>query len=157
LGDINVTLIKTVRGRTIYLVHDTNLPRPYSRLHVVQGTRGVFQKWPERIHVEGRSPAHEWEPLERYYPEFEHPLWRSEKIKAMSGGHGGMDYLESYRLIECLRRGEPTDMDVYDAAAWSAIAELTERSVVRHSQPVDVPDFTRGRWQSRAPLGIVPA
>ena len=40
LGDINLTLIKTANGRTIYLVHDTNLPRPYSRIHMLQGTHG---------------------------------------------------------------------------------------------------------------------
>ena len=156
LGDINLTLIRTVRGKTIYLVHDTNLPRPYSRLHIVQGTRGIFEKWPERVHIEGRSPGHGWETLDKY-AEFEHPLWTSEVVKQASGGHGGMDFLEDYRLIECLKKGEPTDMDVYDAAAWSVICELTERSVARRSRPIDVPDFTRGRWKTRQPLGIVEA
>lgn len=156
LGDINLSLIRTARGRTIYLVHDTNLPRPYSRRHLVQGTRGIFQKWPERVHIEGRSPAHQWETLDRY-AEYEHPLWTSEVVKRASGGHGGMDFLEDYRLIKCLREGLPTDMDVYDAAAWSAVSELSERSVARRGEPVEFPDFTRGRWQTRAPLGIVSA
>ncbi len=154
LGDVNLTLIRTINGCTIYLVHDTNLPRPYSRLHIVQGTQGIFEKWPERVHIERRSPSHAWETLDKY-AEFEHPLWKAGIEKAASGGHGGMDYLEDYRLIECLKRGEPTDMDVYDAAAWSCICELTERSVARRSRPVDVPDFTRGRWQTKPPLGIV--
>ncbi|MBN2448489.1 MAG: hypothetical protein JXO22_17310, partial [Phycisphaerae bacterium] len=156
LGDANTSLIKTARGRTIHLVHDTNLPRPYSRLHTVQGTRGIFQRWPERVHIEGRSQGHGWDELDAY-AEFEHPLWKSDAVKQASGGHGGMDFLEDYRLIQCLRRGVPTDMDVYDAAAWSAICELTERSVARRSAAVDVPDFTRGRWQTRPPLGIVEA
>ena len=78
-------------------------------------------------------------------------------MKTASGGHGGMDYLEDYRLIKCLREGLPTDMDVYDAAALSVICELTERSVANRSRPVDVPDFTRGRWKMAAPLGIVEA
>jgi hypothetical protein len=156
LGDVNLALIKTARGRTIYLVHDTNLPRPYSRIHIVQGTRGIFEKWPERVYIEGRSSGHGWETLDKY-AEYEHPLWTSEVVKKASGGHGGMDFLEDYRLIQCLRNGWPTDMDVYDAAAWSVICELTERSVANRSRPVDVPDFTRGRWKTNPPLGIVEA
>ncbi len=158
LGDVNVTLLKTVLGRTIYLVHDTNLPRPYSRIHMLQGTRAVKVGYPDRIHVEGRSPAHRWEPLlETYADEFEHPLWRSESVQTASGGHGGMDYLEDYRLVRCLIEGQPLDMDVYDAAAWSCISELTEKSVARRSRVMDVPDFTRGRWKTNPPLGIVEA
>lgn len=155
LGDVNLALIRTKRGRTIYLVHDTNLPRPYSRIHVVQGTRGLHVGYPSRIHIEGRSPGHRWEKPDAYYEEFEHPLWRSEAVRAATGGHGGMDYLENYRLIQCLRRGEPLDMDVYDAAAWSVMFPLTEQSVARRSAAVDVPDFTRGAWERRPPLGIV--
>jgi len=154
LGDVNLTLIRTARGKTIYVVHDTNLPRPYSRLFTVQGTRGIFQRWPERVHIEGRTQGHGWEELGNY-AEYEHPLWQSEAVKKASGGHGGMDFLESYRLIQCLRQGLPTDMNVYDAATWSAVVELTERSVGNRSRPVDIPDFTRRRWQTTMPLGIV--
>ena len=158
LGDVNVTLIKTVLGRTIYLVHDTNLPRPYSRIFLVQGTRGLYMGYPDRFHIAGRSSEHGWdEGLDKYAAEFEHPLWKSEAVRQASGGHGGMDYLEDYRLIQCLRAGVPTDMDVYDAAAWSCISELTERSAARRSRAEDVPDFTRGRWQSNPPLPIVQA
>ena len=157
LGDVNLTLIKTAAGKTIYLVHDTNLPRPYSRIHVVQGTRGIFEKYPDRVHIAGRSQGHGWEELDQHRDEFEHPLWRSEKVKTMAGGHGGMDFLEDYRLIQCLRAGQPTDMDVYDAAAWSCVCELTERSVASRSAPVDVPDFTRGRYKTWPALGIVEA
>jgi hypothetical protein len=155
LGDVNVTLIRTTNGQTIYLGHNCDDPRPYNRLNMVQGTRGLIQGWPDRIHVEGRSPEHEWEPLDAYYREFEHPLWRSEDVQRASRGHGGMDFLEDWRLIKCLRQGLPTDQNVYDAAAWSAISELTERSVADRSRTMDVPDFTRGRWKTTAPLAIV--
>jgi predicted dehydrogenase len=155
LGDVNVTLIRTVQGQTIYLAHNCDDPRPYSRLNTVQGTRGLIQGWPDRIHIEGRSSADEWEPLDKYYEEFEHPLWRSERVKQATRGHGGMDFLEDYRFIECLRAGQPADMNVYDAAAWSVVCELTERSVADRSRPQDVPDFTRGAWKTTPPLGIV--
>jgi hypothetical protein len=155
LGDVNMSLIRTARGRTIYVGHDTNLPRPYSRIHLVQGTRGLFQGYPDRVYVEGKSPQHEWEPMEKYLPEYEHPLWTDLTKSAQGAGHGGMDYIEDYRLIKCLREGLPTDMNVYDAAALSAVVELSERSNAKRSAPVDFPDFTRGRWQSTQPWGIV--
>lgn len=155
LGDVNVTLIRTMNGETIYLGHNCDNPRPYSRAFLLQGTRGLIQGWPGRIHIEGRSPAHRWEDLDAYYEEFEHPLWRSESVRLATRGHGGMDYLEDERLIHCLRNGLPTDQNVYDAAAWSCISALTEDSVARHGRPVDVPDFTRGRWKSTPPLGII--
>jgi predicted dehydrogenase len=157
LGDVNLALIKTALGQTIYLVHDTNSPRPYTRLNLVQGTRGIIQGWPDRCYVEGRSErAHRWDTLERWYRDYEHPLWRAELAQqAQRPGHGGMDFMEDWRLVVCLRAGQPTDMNVYDAAAWSCITELTERSVAQRSRPQDVPDFTRGRWQTTPPLGII--
>jgi predicted dehydrogenase len=156
LGDVNVSLLRTRAGQTIYLGHNCDNPRPYSRGIVLQGTRGIIEGWPSRIYIEGKSPAADrWEPLDRWYAEHEHPLWKSAETQAATGGHGGMDFLESRRLIECLRRGEPTDQNVYDAAAWSVISPLTERSVGAGSRPVEIPDFTRGRWRTSPPLGIV--
>jgi predicted dehydrogenase len=157
LGDVNVTLIRTARGRTLFVSHDTNLPRPYSRINLVQGTRGLFQGYPDRVYIEGRSPQHRWEESSAYLTEFDHPLWTDLTTNAEGAGHGGMDYLEDYRLIKCLREGLPTDMTVYDAAALSAVVHLSERSNARRSAPMDFPDFTRGRWQTTPPLGIVRA
>lgn len=147
LGDVNTALIRTARGRTIYLSHDTNLPRPYSRIHMVRGTKGLFQGYPNRVHVEGRSESHRWDDWTQWLAEFDHPLWRELEERAQGAGHGGMDYIEDARLVECLRAGQPTDMNVYDAAALSVIGPLTEWSVANGSQPVKIPDFTRGRWQ----------
>jgi hypothetical protein len=157
LGDVNVSLIHTAKGRTIYVGHDTNLPRPYSRIHLVQGTRGLFQGYPDRVYVEGKSPAHRWEEAKAYLEQYDHPLWSDLTRRAEGAGHGGMDYLEDYRLIKCLLDGAPTDMNVYDAAALSAVVHLTGQSVARKSAPLDFPDFTRGRWKTTPPLGIVRA
>jgi predicted dehydrogenase len=155
LGDVNVSLIRTVNGKTIYIAHNCDDPRPYSRIDLVQGTRGIVSGYPDRIHIEGRSPEDQWEPLEKYRDEFEHPLWRAEQVRSATAGHGGMDFLEDERLIQNLRRGAPLDQDVYDAAAWSVVCALTERSVANRSRPVDFPDFTRGRWRTTPPIGIV--
>ena len=155
LGDQNVSLIQTARGRTIYLAHNTNNPRPYSRLQLLQGTRGIVSGWPYRVYLEGQSPPHQWEEATAWYERYDHPLWRSERIREMDRGHGGMDFLEDYRLVQCLRLGEPTDFNVYDAAALSSMVELSIRSVSRGGKPEKVPDFTRGGWQRQAPWPIV--
>jgi hypothetical protein len=157
LGDVNVSLIRTVNGLTITLVHDCSNPRPYSRIDLTQGTRGIVRGYPDQIYIEGRSPGDAWEPLEKYAAEYEHPLWKGMQARAAGKGHGGMDFIEDYRLVETLRKGDPPDMDVYDAADWSVVCELSERSVANRSRPMDFPDFTRGRWKNRAPIGIIEA
>jgi predicted dehydrogenase len=155
LGDVNVSLIKTARGRTVYVEHCTNLPRPYSRIHVVQGTKGIFEGYPNRVYIEGRGREHQWLQAADVLAEFEHPLWKELAQQASGAGHGGMDFIEDYRLIKCLREGTPTDMNVYDAAALSAVVEATARSVRKKSARVEIPDFTRGRWKTMPPLDIV--
>jgi len=157
LGDVNVSLLKTANGRTIYVSHDTNLPRPYSRIHLVQGTKGLFQGYPDRVYIEGRGKPHQWQQAKEYLEEFDHPLWKDIAERAAGAGHGGMDYMEDYRLIKCLREGLPTDMNVYDAAALSSLVGATVKSVAQKSRPVDIPDFTRGKWKTNPKLDIVRA
>jgi hypothetical protein len=158
LGDVVTTLIRTKAGQSIAITHNTDSPRPYSRNILLQGTKGLVRKYPEqKIYVEGRSPNDAWEDVEAYRAEFEHPLWRSLEERSKGAGHGGMDFIEDYRLVQCLRAGTPTDEDVYDGASWSAVSALSERSIAERSRPVDFPDFTRGAWKTRPPLGIVDA
>ena len=144
------------RARRFCVTHNTDSPRPYSRDIFVQGTKGLVRKYPEeKIYIEGRSKGDAWEPLAAYQAEYEHPLWKKLSAQAKGGGHGGMDFMENYRLIQALRTGTPTDWDVYDAAAWSAVVGLSEKSIAGGNIPVDFPDFTRGAWKNRPPLGIV--
>jgi hypothetical protein len=155
LGDVNTSLIQTANGKTIMVQHCTNLPRPYSRIHKVQGTKGLFAGYPNRAYIEGRGKEDEWVEADTLLGEFEHPLWKEIAAQAAGASHGGMDFLEDYRLIKCLRAGVPTDMNVYDAAALSSIVGASVESVARRGQPVRIPDFTRGRWRTARPLGIV--
>ena len=156
LGDVNLSLIKTALGQTIYLTHDTNLPRPYSRKYVLQGTRGLVEGYPRRVYIEGMSKANDrWDPIDLWFESHDHPLWKSESVRQASAGHGGMDWLEDWRLISCLRQGLPTDQNVYDGAAWSVIGPLTEWSVRNGARPARIPDFTRGRWRATEPWGII--
>jgi predicted dehydrogenase len=154
LGDVNTSLIKTALGKTVMVQHCTNLPRPYSRIHVVQGTQGLFQGYPHRVYIEGRSAPHEWTDWAALREAFDHPIWREIETRAAGAGHGGMDYIEDERLITCLREGRPADMSVYDAAALSAVVELSMRSCGARARAVDVPDFTRGRWRTTPKLAF---
>lgn len=149
-GDHNVTMVKTENGKTIKIVHDVTSPRPYSRLHMVSGTKGFAQKYP-RKGIALEPDAHRYlsdEKMAELLMEYEHPIVKEvgEKAKEV-GGHGGMDFIMDYRLIYCLRKGLPLDQDVYDAAEWSAIIQLSQESVSNESMPVKVPDFTRGAWK----------
>ena len=151
-GDLNLSLIKTAKGRTIRLEHDVSSPRPYSRINSVQGTKGIFEDYPARIYIEGDGADDRWTTLDGYKAKYEHALWRELGEKARAGGHGGMDYVMAYRLIQTMREGLTPDMDVYDAASWSAPGPLSEISVAKGSMPVQFPDFTRGSWSGSRPM-----
>lgn len=152
-GNMNTTTIRTAKGRTIMLQHDVSSPQPYSRLHVVSGTRAFAQKWPEPARI---AEGEEWvseddfkQLEEKYTPAIVHKV--GEMAKKI-GGHGGMDFMMDWRLIDCLRNGLPLDQDVYDAALWSAIAPLSEWSVSNRSNSIDIPDFTGGSWKTNKPV-----
>ena len=147
-GDINTSLIKTARGRTIMLQHNTCSPRPYDRINLVSGTKGIFRDYPPRFFFDGAEDKERWESIDKFKGKYEHPLWKQQGERARKeGGHGGMDYIMNARLIQCIRHGLVPDMDVYDAASWTAPGPLSEISVAQGSAPVKFPDFTRGRWQ----------
>jgi hypothetical protein len=158
LGDMNTTLVKTNKGHTIMIQHDTTSPRPYSRIHILSGTKGIAMKYPQQ-QLALEPGAHSWLAKDKYdevMNKYEHPL--SKRMGEMAkkvGGHGGMDFIMDYRLIYCLRNGLPLDQSVYDAAAWSSIVELSEISTTNKSKSVEVPDFTRGTWKNTKPWGIV--
>ncbi|MCH7400276.1 Gfo/Idh/MocA family protein [Belliella kenyensis] len=153
-GNMNTTMIKTKQGKSLMLQHDVTSPRPYSRLHAISGTKAFAQKYPsERI-----SRGHSWiseqevsELREKYTPEI---IKKVGDLAQKIGGHGGMDFMMEWRLVDCLRNGLPLDQDVYDAALWSVISPLSEWSVLNRSNSIDVPDFTRGAWKTNIPIDI---
>lgn len=146
-GDMNTAIIRTKLGRTIMLQHDVISPRPYSRINMVSGTLGTFVDYPARIFMEGQE-GYGWRSPDPYREEFESPLWkRLGDLARELGGHGGMDYIMNYRLVQCMREGLPPDMDVYDSAAWSVPTHLSQESNKRDGAPMRFPDFTRGLWR----------
>lgn len=157
-GNMNTTNIRTVKGKTIMLQHDVTSPRVYSRIHLVSGTKATARKYPEpetpRIATshEGWLTQEEMKVLEeKYAPPI---VTRVGELAKQIGGHGGMDFLLDWRLIDCLRNGIPLDIDVYDAALWSAISPLSEASVANRSKTMDVPDFTGGNWKTNEPVDV---
>ena len=147
-GDLNTSILKTVNGKTVMLQHDVSNARPYTRHNRVMGTKGTFEDYPPRIYIEGPGVAEAWSSIDSWKAKFEHPLWTKLGAQARTGGHGGMDFVMAYRLIECMREGLAPDYDVYDAATWSAPFPLTEMSVAKGSAPMKFPDFTRGNWNT---------
>lgn len=162
-GDITTTMIMTEKGKTILLEHNVYTPRPYNRLYQLTGTKGFANKYP----IEGLTlleenipdnvlPDHEDLSGHEFMSEslkdsimekYKSPIAKDIEEKAKEvGGHGGMDFIMDYRLIYCLHNGLPLDEDVYDAAEWSCIGELTAASIANNGTPVKVPDFTRGDW-----------
>jgi hypothetical protein len=157
-GDMNTSLIKTLNGLTIAVKHAVSTPHPYDRINQIAGTRGIFQDYPPRIYIDGQNANESWEPVEEgqsKWKQYEYPLWTQEGDAARkNGGHGGMDYIMIYRLLQCVREGLAPDMDVYDAAAWSSVVPLSEQSVKAGSAPIEFPDFTRGQWSERSASSI---
>ncbi len=147
-GDMNTSIIRTALGRTIMLQHTVTMPRPYDRLNLIAGSAGAFRDYPARIFIDGSKPE-AWQPIDAYKDRYEDLLWKRQgELAKKLGGHGGMDFLMSWRLVQCMREGLPPDMDVYDAAAWSVPGPLSEASVKAGGVPQVFPDFTRGGWKS---------
>ena len=156
IGDINTSVIKTKLGKTILLQLDTCTPRPYSRLNLVSGTKGMAMGYPEfRVAFEnkaGDGKAHGFQSdaaTAELRKKYRHPIWKAAgEVAKKMGGHGGMDFIMDLRWTYCLQCGIPLDTDVYDLAAWSSMVDLTRRSVESGSRPIECPDFTRGAWRT---------
>ncbi|MDR1414444.1 MAG: Gfo/Idh/MocA family oxidoreductase [Odoribacteraceae bacterium] len=162
-GDHTMTMIRTEKGKSILIQHNVTSPRPYNRLYQLTGTKGFANKYPfeglafdtEELE-EGVVPDHEKLTSHSFVPRrvmtdlmerYKHPITKDiEDLAKRVGGHGGMDFIMDYRMIYCLQKGLPLDMDVYDLAEWCCLIPLTELSLDNDSAPVEVPDFTRGGW-----------
>ncbi|HLP71945.1 MAG TPA: Gfo/Idh/MocA family oxidoreductase [Bacteroidales bacterium] len=155
-GNMTTTTIVTNKGRTIMIQHDVTSPNTYSRIHKVSGTKGSALKYPLPAKIafgDSWITAEEMKALEeKYSPAI---VKRVGELARQVGGHGGMDFLMDWRLADCLRNGLPLDQDCYDAALWSSIAPLSEKSVASRSTSVDVPDFTGGSWKTNKPVDIL--
>ncbi|HEV8283001.1 MAG TPA: Gfo/Idh/MocA family oxidoreductase [Chitinophagaceae bacterium] len=153
LGDVITTSIGCANGETILLQHDTSLPRPYSLGFRVQGTEGIWMDVNKMIYIQDKSAKQDqWEEAKPWLDKYDHPLWVKWSRDTEGAGHGGMDFFVIHSFIESIKRKLPTPMDVYDAAAWSAITPLSEQSIELGHETVEFPDFTGGQWMYRKPV-----
>ena len=150
-GDVINTTIETASGETIIVTHDCNLPRPYSLGFRVQGANGLWEVDGNRIYIEGESKPHKWDDADQWLKKYDHPLWQKYGDLATGAGHGGMDFFVLNAFVESVKQNIVPPIDVYDAAAWSAITPLSEASIENNGEPQDFPDFTRGMWVKRQP------
>lgn len=148
-GTMNSSIITTENGKTILVQHCISLPHPYSRSFVLNGTEGCVRKYP----VSCISFAPDCDDFfsgnecDVFLDKFRHTFVEQyADIGRTLCGRRWIDYVMDSRLIYCLRNGKPLDMDVYDAAEWSSIVELSEMSAKAGGVPVEIPDFTRGKW-----------
>ncbi len=154
-GNMSSTLIRTKKGRTLNIQHDATSPSPHNLIHGVYGTEGsvLYDPPPPRI----CTGNHAWADgktfdrlMEHYKPGL---LKKFEDFRRglgadLQSGHGGSDLINVWHIIDCLRNGLPLDQDVYDAASFSSVVELSEWSVRNNSNSIKIPDFTAGAWKN---------
>ena len=163
-GDLNTSIIKTTYGKTIMVQWDETSPRPYSRHNLIQGTKGILAGFPTRVALDGGVEGitknhHSWaqgDDLEKLYEKYDHPLYKriGEEARRM-GGHGGMDFIMRFRIVECLLQGTPLDQNVYEGCFWSAVTPLSADSIASDGAPQIFPDFTRGNWVDTLGLKVI--
>jgi predicted dehydrogenase len=162
-GDLNTSIIKTNMGRTILVQWDETSPRPYTRHNLIQGSKGTLAGFPTRVALEGgfegiSEDHHSWiqgKDLNLLYEKYDHPLYTRLNSKTKKSGHGGMDGIMMYRIVECLQKGLPLDQNVYEGCFWSAVTPLSGKSIDDNGMPQEFPDFTRGKWKQTNPLNII--
>lgn len=150
-GDLTTCMITTERGRTIRAEHDVSSPRPYSRINSLAGSRGIMEDYPTRVYFEPDHAGHSWGDFAPYGQEFDHWLWKQVGDDAAGYGHGGMDFILQWRIVQQMRAGLVPDIDIYDSAAWCSPVPLSVESLGKGGTPVDIPDFTRGQWADLRP------
>lgn len=158
-GDIVTTVITCENGETITLTLDTTLPRIYSRNFTVHGTKGMYQEDGDYVFLEkdlkvdiaeiDTDPQKIWKNADKYAETYDNDLWKHKSAGMLASGHGGMDYLVLRAMLSAARGESYPAIDVYDAAAWMSITALSERSIANGNMPVEIPDFTNGKYKNR--------
>lgn len=158
-GDIVTTVITCENGETITLTLDTTLPRIYSRNFTVHGTKGMYQEDGDYVFLEkdlkvdiaeiDTNSQKIWKNADKYAEIYDNDLWKHKSAGMIASGHGGMDYLVLRAMLSAARGESYPAIDVYDAASWMCITALSEQSISNGNMPVDIPDFTNGRYKNR--------
>ena len=154
-GDLINTNIMCAGGETIHLCLDTTVPRAYySRNFTVRGTKGLFSEEGSVLYFDSMKEGNENKNnKEKMYETYDHPLHKEYAMLTKSDdGHGGVDWLIGRAFVEAVKNGTNTPIDAYDTALWLSIGPLSEASIAKGGAPVEVPDFTKGKWINREPI-----
>jgi predicted dehydrogenase len=156
-GDVVSTMVKTVKGNTIVIAMDMQLPRPYDNQWLIQGTRGLYNEQRDAVFIaDTPDKVENWEPFASYQAKYDHSLWRNSVWQdspeaILSGIHGGTDPIVLREFVRSVRAKTQTPIDVYDSVTMSVIFPLSEQSLAAGSAPVKCPDFTGGKWETMKP------
>ncbi|MBQ3047241.1 MAG: Gfo/Idh/MocA family oxidoreductase [Clostridia bacterium] len=160
-GDVTTTMIECENGETIFLKLDTTLPRLYERGVTVSGTKGFYYQTMNMVVLDDGSVDHESAKMidqintADKYDEYLPDDWRLITKEQIEAGHGGMDYVMLRHFFKCVKEKRPMPIDVYDAVSWMSITALSAESIKNGSQPVEVPDFTRGKYKNRKTVDVL--
>lgn len=178
-ADIVETVITCENGELITIRLDTTLPRYYDREFTVRGTKGMYSQMNnmvflddgtydtkgDRIVIDGKrsekpyqsAAASEWylNSAKKYEDQYLPEIWKGVTLDVLMQGHGGMDYFEFLCFADCLKNGKEMPLDVYDAAAWMCVTCLSEQSIKQNGAPIEIPDFTKGKYKDRPILDVV--
>jgi predicted dehydrogenase len=155
-GDTTVTMLRSVNDRMVLLRYESGSTRPMGGWESLNGTKGSYDGSPggEMVHLEGRSPGHQWERLDKYREQYDHPFWLSDGQTAAATGHGGGDYFVLREFYRAIAEDREPPIDIYDGVTWSAVLPLSAKSIAEGNRPIEVPDFLRGRWKERKLTGF---
>lgn len=153
-GDVTTTMIECENGETIFLKLDTTLPRLYERGLTASGTKGFYCQTTQSVILDGKVDHEKTSYRNVFFNQAEYNEylpddWRLITDEQIKSGHGGMDYIMLKNFFRCLKEKRPMPIDVYDAVTWMSVTALSERSIACGSQPVECPDFTRGKYKTR--------
>ena len=160
-GDVTTTMIECENGETIFLKLDTTLPRLYERGLTVSGTKGFYNQTVESVILDDGKYNHEMDPYKKAffnqddYKAYLPDDWREITEEQIKSGHGGMDYIMLKNFFKCLKENKPMPIDVYDAVSWMSVTALSAESIAKGSQPIECPDFTRGKYKERKTVDVL--
>ncbi|MHB1005023.1 MAG: Gfo/Idh/MocA family protein [Chloroflexota bacterium] len=149
-SDVQVALFNTERQALVKFRADYVSYRPNNNLFIsVQGDRGALEA-PRglgdeaKVYVVGESPPREWEPLTKYANRYLSEEWRNVPEWTKAYWTWAADYRVATAFVQCILRGTPPPITVYDALNWTAPGICAVQSVVNGGRPVLVPVFAGG-------------
>ena len=149
MGDFLATLIRTAKGKMIRLDYSLSSTRPYSRYYLLQGMKGCYDSR-TGLYIQGDSPysRSQWDSVDKFMKKYRHPWWiEGSETAKKAGGHGGMDYFCLRDFVDMVRYDREPWIDCYDSATYNVLNHCSQLSIDRKGAPVEIPDFTKGKWK----------